>query len=317
MHHLHEIIQHNVAGWRAAGYPCDDYPAIAEILDYARLPDGETLRFLRRAQLRALETYWYLRLVERTPHIFDLYRRYYSQPLDLLAALGLDREEIKDFVLNAGLDALWERIRSDDDFVRAHKLESVRETLTLDYPSYIFALAMGAGKTILISAIVATEFAMALEYHPGTEGPFVQNALAFAPGLTILESLRELPFTHPLTLMDLQLVKDELEARPDEERDVVVVCLGKELAVDAWLEEHNKHRPINRIESIELRTDQKYGKFFVHQPAEAQVSIQRRAGKIIVDIEDFISPTIVERLEMDTPLFRAKIPTGAPWSTWL
>jgi hypothetical protein len=192
MDHLHEIIQKKVAEWRAGGYPSDDYPAIAEILDYARLPDGETLRFLRRAQLRALETYWYLRLIEDTPHIFDLYRRYYPQTLDLLAALGLDRGEIKDFVLNAGLEALWEHIRTDDDFVKAHKLESVRETLTLDYPSYIFALAMGAGKTILIGAIVATEFAMALEYHPDTEGPFVQNALAFAPGLTILESLREL-----------------------------------------------------------------------------------------------------------------------------
>lgn len=117
-----------------------------------------------------------------------------------------------------------------------------------------------------------------------------------------------IPFAHPLTLMDLQLVKDELEARPEEERDVVVVCLGKELAIDTWLEDYNKHRPINRIEIIELRTDQKYGKFFVHQPAEAQVDIRRRDGKLVIDIEDFISPTIAERLEMDAPLFRAKIP---------
>lgn len=48
---------------------------------------------------------------------------------------------------------------------------------------------MGAGKTILIGAIIATEFAMALE-HP--DGSFVQNALVFAPGKTIIESLREL-----------------------------------------------------------------------------------------------------------------------------
>jgi hypothetical protein len=59
----------------------------------------------------------------------------------------------------------------------------------LAYPSYIQALAMGAGKTILIGAIIATEFAMALEYP---DGPFVQNALVFAPGKTIIESLREL-----------------------------------------------------------------------------------------------------------------------------
>ncbi|TEU10951.1 MAG: site-specific DNA-methyltransferase [Anaerolineales bacterium] len=116
------------------------------------------------------------------------------------------------------------------------------------------------------------------------------------------------PFNHPLTLLDLQLLQDELKARPDEERDIVVVCLGQETAVDPWLEEYNKRRPINKIEVIELRTDQKYGKFFVHQPAQAQVHIERQDGNIVVEIEDFISPTIVERLEMDTPLFKAQIP---------
>ena len=116
------------------------------------------------------------------------------------------------------------------------------------------------------------------------------------------------PFNHPLTPLDLQLLQDELRARPDEERDITIVCLGKEIAADGWLEEYNKHRPINSIEVIELRTDQKYGKFFVHQPARAQVKVERRGGQIVVEVEDFISPTIVERLEMDTPLFKAQIP---------
>ena len=191
MLHLYQLLRQNVASWREDDYPIEHYPAIAEILDYAVLPESGDLRFLRAAQLRALETYWYLRLVEGTPHIFDLYRRYYTRPVDLLVALGLDRDEIKDLALNEGLDALWQRIREDDDFIKAHKLESVRETLTLDYPSYILALAMGAGKTILVGAIIASEFAMALEY-PGDDCPFIQNALVFAPGLTILESLREL-----------------------------------------------------------------------------------------------------------------------------
>jgi hypothetical protein len=153
---LYELIDEKVKAWRESGYPCEDFPAIAEILEYARLENSRNLRFLRWAQLRALETYWYLRLVEKTPRIFDLYRRYYPQTLDLLTALGLDRDEIKNLVLNSGLDALWERVRDDDEFVKSHKLESVRETITLDYPSYIFALAMGAGKTILIGAIVAS-----------------------------------------------------------------------------------------------------------------------------------------------------------------
>ena len=120
--------------------------------------------------------------------------------------------------------------------------------------------------------------------------------------------VKTVPFNHPLTLLDLQLLQDELKARPDEERDIVVVCLGKETAIDPWLEDYNKRRPINKIEIIELRTDQKYGKFFVHQPAQAQVQIERQDSNIVVEIEDFISPTIVERLEMDTPLFKAQIP---------
>lgn len=48
---------------------------------------------------------------------------------------------------------------------------------------------MGAGKTVLIGAIFASEFAMAMEYP---DGNFVENALVFAPGKTIIESLREL-----------------------------------------------------------------------------------------------------------------------------
>ena len=117
-----------------------------------------------------------------------------------------------------------------------------------------------------------------------------------------------IPFNHPLTLLDLQSLVDELAARPNEDRDVTIVCLGKEIATDAWLETYNRRRPVNKIEVIELRTDQKYGKFFLHQPAEAQVRVAREGDKLVVEIEDFISPTIVERLEMDTPLFKAKIP---------
>lgn len=192
MQHLYQIIQNNVTQWREQGYPTEDYSAIAEILSFATLPDSETLRFLRGAQIRALETYWYLRLVEGTPHIYDLYKSFFPRTGDLMESLGLVSEELKDFALNEGISELIKKIKKDKKFVKQHKLESVHETLTLDYPSYIFALAMGTGKTILIGAIIATEFAMALEYHPDKEGPFIQNALVFAPGLTIIESLREL-----------------------------------------------------------------------------------------------------------------------------
>ena len=189
MRHLDQVLAQRVEKWRTDGYPSVECPAIAEIFEWASDAESGALRFLRRPQLRALETYWYLRLIEGTPHVFTLYQRLFPEPADLIEALGLTSLEITRLAVGRMLDPLWDRIRIDDGFVREHRLESLRETLTLDYPSYILALAMGAGKTILIGAIFATEFAMALEYP---DGPFVQNALVFAPGKTIIESLREL-----------------------------------------------------------------------------------------------------------------------------
>jgi type III restriction enzyme len=95
MIHLHQHITTRVDQWRAAGYPPNHYPAIIEILEWAKETQTGHLRFLRRPQLRSLETYWYLRLVEKTPHIFDLYRNIFPKQSELLAALGLDQSAIK------------------------------------------------------------------------------------------------------------------------------------------------------------------------------------------------------------------------------
>ncbi len=186
--HLHQQLAERVGQWREQGYPSEPWPAIAEIFQHAWIDGPEPqLRFLRQAQFVALETYWYLRLVMGTPGIPKLYEQLYEKRKDRLAAMGISSEIFEQ--VDYDYEELLERIATDNAFVRSHKLESLRETLALDYPSYILALAMGAGKTILIGTIVATEFAMAEEYP---DGPFVQNALIFAPGKTIIESLREI-----------------------------------------------------------------------------------------------------------------------------
>ena len=183
---LYEVLAMHVVAWREAGYKHENYPAIGEILEWARQPDVPTFH-LREPQLRALETYWYLRLVKKTPHIFDLYQKLFPKKKDLLEAFGISDEAFSraDYDINELLDFT----RNNTDFVKEFHLEAVRETLMLNYPSYILALAMGAGKTILIGAIFATEFVMAQEYP---DNGFVENALVFAPGKTIIESLREL-----------------------------------------------------------------------------------------------------------------------------
>jgi hypothetical protein len=188
MTYLYQALSQRVDAWRTANYPCDEFPAIREILEFA-LEEGDSgqLRYLRRAQLRALETYWYLRLVLGTPKVPELYEQLFDDLPDRLDAMGVNEKLFKEAKYN--YNALIQRVREDNQFVRDNHLESLRESLTLDYASYILALAMGAGKTILMGSIVATEFAMAMEYP---EGPFVQNALIFAPGKTILSALREL-----------------------------------------------------------------------------------------------------------------------------
>jgi len=190
MSYLYQALAERVDVWRATNYPCAAFPAIREILEFAT-EDGETdqLRYLRRAQLRALETYWYLRLVLETPRVPDLYAKLFPSKKERRVAMGLTHPDIVSFIADEDLEACLARIKTDNAFVRQYALESLRESLTLDYASYILALAMGAGKTILMGSIVATEFAMAMEYP---DGPFVQNALIFAPGKTILSALREL-----------------------------------------------------------------------------------------------------------------------------
>lgn len=188
MSYLYQALSERIDTWRAENYSCDDYPTIREILEFA-VEDDESgqLRYLRRAQLRALETYWYLRLILGTPPIPDLYAKLFPKLPERLRAMGVGAKLFEE--ADYDYDSLIERVKTDNKFVRAHKLESLRESLTLDYASYILALAMGAGKTILMGSIVATEFALAQEYP---DGPFVQNALIFAPGKTILSALREL-----------------------------------------------------------------------------------------------------------------------------
>ncbi len=115
-------------------------------------------------------------------------------------------------------------------------------------------------------------------------------------------------FNHPLTLLDLQLIQDELKKRPDENRNITIVCLGKELAADVLMEDYNKKHPVNKMEAIELRTDEKYGNFLIHKPAEAKVDAKRKGDKAIIEIKNFISPSIIERLNDGNKLVKVKIP---------
>jgi DNA modification methylase len=144
--------------------------------------------------------------------------------------------------------------------------------------------------------------------HIGVER---KKADRFFDGIQGKRLVKVISFNHPLSPVDLEELSAELRARRDEERDILLVCLGKELACDAWLAEWNRLRKRgdvpNKIEVIELRTDAKYGKFFAHKPPSAKVKIERKQDELHVEIQDFISPSILERLETQAGLLTARI----------
>jgi DNA modification methylase len=134
---------------------------------------------------------------------------------------------------------------------------------------------------------------------------------AFFDGVQGKRLVKIIPFNHPLSPLDLEEIKNQLKSRPEENRDILVVSLGKELASDTWLEEWNllrrKGDVPNKIEVIELRTDPKYGKFIEHKPSKARVKFSRKGDKIFVEIEDFISPTIIERLSQQNSVVQPQV----------
>ena len=192
MEQLFEKLRDDAQEWRKEGYPCSDYPLIGEILRWQFEGDAEErgpLKYLREPQFQSLEVYWHLRLVRETPHIVDLYKHYYGDDISVFCdALGIKISPDALAFIDS-IDPIINKVKTDTDFAMDNVSDTVYEAVTLDYPSYIFALAMGSGKTVLIATIIATEFAMALR---DPKGGFMKNALVFAPGTTIIESLREI-----------------------------------------------------------------------------------------------------------------------------
>lgn len=224
---LYEILKSKVLEWRENNYPCD-YPVISEIFNFNFNSETGNLSFLRKAQFEALETYWYLRLVEGTPHIFELHKKFYTNSVELFKALNINipQEDLIEILSRGGKDLIFEKIKNDNDFIKQYKLEALRETLSLEYPSYILALAMGAGKTILIGSVIATEFALALEYPVSSN--FVKNALVFAPGKTILGALKELSNILYDKILPPRLYKEFITAvkftyTRDGEKDIPII----------------------------------------------------------------------------------------------
>lgn len=104
----------------------------------------------------------------------------------------------------------------------------------------------------------------------------------------------------PVTKLDIQGIIDELKNRPDEDRDILLIGSGVELGVDELLRDRQQLAgSVNKIEVKDIQTDG----VIVAEPAEANVTIDKKGDKVAIKINSYISPTIIKRLDLDRSIF--------------
>ena len=109
--------------------------------------------------------------------------------------------------------------------------------------------------------------------------------------------------TKPLTPLDIQLIKDALENRPDELRNITVFCYGINSDIQAELEEKNKRRAINKIFVRDIGSEG----VTTYEPASAEVNFEREGESVKITIAEYISPTILAHMDIDRTIFDEQI----------
>ena len=126
---------------------------------------------------------------------------------------------------------------------------------------------------------------------------------AFFDGTLDGTLVKIIDLTKPLTPLDIQTIKDELENRPDESRNITVFCYGINSNIQAELKEENRRRAINKIFVRDIGSEG----ITTFEPASAEVNFEREGDSVKITIADYISPTILARMDIDRTIFDEQI----------
>ena len=126
---------------------------------------------------------------------------------------------------------------------------------------------------------------------------------AFFDGTLDGTLVKIIDLTKPLTPLDIQTIKDELENRPEESRNITVFCYGTNSSIQAELEAENRRRAVNKIFVRDIGSEG----VTTFEPASAEVNFEREEGSVTVTIADYISPTILARMDIDRTIFDEQI----------
>ena len=126
---------------------------------------------------------------------------------------------------------------------------------------------------------------------------------AFFDGMLDGTLVKIIDLTKPLTPLDIQTIKDELEKRPDESRNITVFCYGINSGIQAELKAENRRRAVNKIFVRDIGSEG----ITTFEPASAEVNFERDGNSVKITIADYISPTILARMDIDRTIFDEQI----------
>ncbi|HMT01214.1 MAG TPA: DEAD/DEAH box helicase family protein [Candidatus Absconditabacterales bacterium] len=149
------------------------YPETSNILKYIH-----KVNFLRQPQKEALESYIYLKEVCKNKPLNEIV-------FDILPFKELIKE------LKYSSDEVLDLMELSEQDKRKKIAEKIGSSFgNDDYTNQVYALTMGTGKTVLMTAFMLYDIVLSY-YHP--ESPlFAKNFLVFAPDKTIIQSLKEI-----------------------------------------------------------------------------------------------------------------------------
>ena len=130
-------------------------------------------------------------------------------------------------------------------------------------------------------------------------GVEVDNKDVFFDGTLEGTLVKIVNMAKPFTRLDIQQIKDELDNRLDEERNVTVLCNGSELEIQAELDEENRSRVVNKI----FVRDIQHEGVHTQTPAQTEVDFKREGQSVEITISEYFSPTILARLNRDRSIF--------------
>ncbi len=161
-------IQKKVSKWRD-----DNYKGVKkETLNI--LSHIKRVGFLYEPQREAFETYIYLKEIAGNKSSLEIFKTFFNGEKEMILGLGVPKDEAFDLI---------------GDKKKIKKLMEEKFGVS-NYPNQVYALTMGAGKTILMAVMLAYDFTLSF-YYP-KDKRFAKNALVFAPDTTIIESLKEI-----------------------------------------------------------------------------------------------------------------------------